>query len=103
MATPFTPRIGATVSITVTASSVSVALPDCQQGVDIRIYNADTQVVFITSGSPTATATTTTSIPIAPGAIEVLHFPSVEGPRVMSAIGTAANSKAIYFTPGSGI
>lgn len=103
MATPFTPRIGATASITVTASSVSVALPDCQQGIDVRVFNDDTQTVFITSGSPTATAAVATSVPIPPGAVEILHFPPVEGPRVMAAIGTAANSRKIYFTPGSGI
>ena len=102
MATPFTPRAGATVSITVTGSSQRVAIPDTQQGVDIRIFNNDTQVVHINMGDVTVTAATT-NLPIAPGAVEVLHFPNVAGARYVAAIGTAANSKNIYFTPGSGI
>lgn len=103
MTEPFRPRLAATKSITVTASNVTVLLPDCQGQTTIRVYNGDTQTVFITSGASTAVAATTTSIPIAPGAIEVLRFGPVAGPRYMAAIGTAANSRAIYFTPGDGI
>lgn len=104
MKEPFRPRLGATKSITVTASNVTVLMPDCQGQTTIRVYNGDTQTVFITSGASTAVAATTTSIPIAPGAIEVLRFgPVASGPRYMAAIGTAANSRAIYFTPGDGI
>lgn len=102
MAQAFSPRVGATKSIAVTASSGSVAIPDSDSGVDIRIYNADTQVVFISTGGGSATATTS-DLPIAPGAIEVLHFERVAGPRYMAAIGTADNSASIYFTAGAGI
>lgn len=104
MTEPFRPRLGATKSITVTASNQTVLLPDCEDTVHVRVYNSDTQTVFITTGTSTATAATSTSIPIAPGAIEVLRFGPINGgARYMAAIGTAANSRAIYFTPGSGI
>jgi hypothetical protein len=103
MSTPFTPRPGATANITVTASNVTVALPDCQQAIDLRVFNDDTQTVFITTGESTAAAAVATGIPIPAGVVEVLHLPPVNGPRFMAAIGTAANSRKIYFTPGSGI
>jgi hypothetical protein len=103
MTTPFTPRPASTASITVTASNVTVALPDCSQAIDLRIFNEDTQTVFISTGESTAAATVSTGIPIPPGVVEVIHLPPVNGPRFMAAIGAAANSKKIYFTPGSGI
>lgn len=100
---PFTPRSVGTKSITVTASSQRVALTECQGTIDVRIYNSDTQTVFIEFGGSGVAAAAASGVPIAPGAIEVLQARVSAGTLYAAAIGTAANSKNIYFTPGSGI
>lgn len=100
---PFTPRPRGTRSITVTASSQAVKLTDTVGVISVRIYNADTQDVFIAFGESGAVAATTSGVPIPAGAIEVMQVRTAGGPLYAAAIGTAANSKNIYFTPGSGI
>lgn len=100
---PFTPRSAGTKSITVTASSQRVALTEAQGTVDVRVYNGDTQTVFIEFGGSGVAATTTAGVPIPSGAIEVFQARVSSGTLYAAAIGTAANSRSIHFTPGQGI
>lgn len=99
---PFTPRKNGTKSITVTASNQRVKLTEAAGTVDVRIHNGDVQTVFIEFGDVAATAATTTGVPVPAGAVEVLQAHST-GTLYAAAIGTGANSRNIYFTPGSGI
>lgn len=89
---------GNTVSLAVTGTTGRVAVPTDAYNNAIRLYNAGTVAVFINCGDVTVTAAAATSIPIAPGMVEVLgcgkgYIAGISG-------GTAAT---LYLTPGAGI
>lgn len=104
MTRPFLADPAKTVSITVTGSNQRVKLNDSGGIPEIRIYNDDTQTVFVAFGDVTVTASASTSVPVPSGAVEVLRANLSSGaPLYAAAIGTASNSRKIYFTPGHGI
>lgn len=94
----FSPR-GPTVSLAVTGATGRVQVQSSDtNSPNMRVYNSGTVVVFLACGDVTVIATTTSSMPIAPGTVEVigcaqLYIAGISG-------GTAAT---VYLTPGSGI
>src|SRR5690242_728936 len=97
----FTPDPAATVNLGVTASTGRVLVRTTTKlPRHCRIYNSSaTVIVFVESGGSTVTASTSTSMPIPPGEVEVI---SLLGDYV-AAIGSAAGPTTVYFTPGEGI
>ena len=88
-----------TVSLAATTASARVQFQTTTPGApNLRIYNSGTVPVFVQCGDVTATATATTSMPIAPGTVEVIgcQFQYLAG---ITASGTAT----LYVTPGTGI
>ena len=96
---PFAITNSSTVSISATTSSASIALPAGIAGRQVRIFNNAGAVAFVAFGGSAITADTTTSVPIAVGAVEVLSIP----PEVtyVAAI-LASGTGSVYFTGGFG-
>lgn len=93
----FAPR-GDTAHITVAATTASVALK--AGGPQQRVMNNGSATAWIVFGSSTIEADGSTSMPIAPGAIEVLTPP----PAATHVAAIAAGATGlIYFTPGVGL
>ena len=102
---PFHPVVGSTVSISATTSSSAVAL-NSQPNIGrfhLRIFNAGSATVFITRGTSTVAATTS-SYPIPSGAIEVITINNADASPVthVAAI-TASGTATVYFTVGWGV
>lgn len=96
---PFSPT-GSTVSIDVSATSQRVALPSCTA---VRIMNNGTATAWINFGGSTVTAVTTSSVPVGPGATEVMSLPAALLGEALNVAAIAAGSTGrIYFTPGVG-
>lgn len=102
MPNAFAPRAAGTKNVTVAATSDRVALPDITGSHVIRIYNDDTQVAFVEFGDSSVAAVATTGMPVPPGGVEVVAVRRLpdNGLLYAAAIGTAANTRKIYFTPG---
>ncbi len=94
--TPFRPAATANLAATSTSARVQVSATATPQ--EYRVYNAGTVVVFVQEGDSAVTTTTTTGVPLAPGAIEILTF----GGTHVAGI-TASGTATVYFTPGDGI
>lgn len=102
MEQPFIPALGQTVSISVSASSQSVAVSvPPNGGGQVRVANDGTATVWINFGKTGVTASTTTSYPLPAGAVEVVTVPVVGGP-VYAAVIAAGSTGSVYFTPGDG-
>jgi hypothetical protein len=99
---PFTPYSAATVNIDVSGSSQSVSLAVRGGPQQVRVYNDGTATAWLNFGLTGLTAATTTGMPIASGACEVLTLPDFGGTVYVAAIAAGATGK-IYFTPGYGI
>lgn len=95
----FRPR-GATVPITVSASSSAETLIAAQQVTQsVRVMNDGTATVWVKFGpSGMGAATTTADMPVASGACEVFTTRDAYV-RVIA----AGSTGIIYFTPGDGI
>lgn len=100
MDSPFLPQ-GNTVNIDVAATTARVQVASGQGRRQVRIMNDGTATAWFTFGGATVEAALASSIPIGPGAIEVLTV-SATGDIYAAAIAAAATGK-IYFTPGSGV
>jgi hypothetical protein len=98
---PFT-ALGATVSLAVDGTTDRVALTAIgdQGGMEVRLYNAGTETVFVNFGISTVEATTAAGMPVPSGAIEVHTVgPAVTHVAALTASGTAT----LYATSGRGI
>ena len=100
---PFFPYPSGTVSIAASSSNATAVLTTASLPTNIscRVHNNSTATtIFVEfSGTSTVTASTTTSIPYPPGAIEVL---TVNQAQYVAAI-TASGTGTIYFTLGYGL
>lgn len=88
---------GNTVSLAATGTTARVQMQTGAYAKAVRLYNSGTVAVFVVCGDVAAVATTS-SLPIAPGSVEVLgcaqqYIAGITG-------GTAAT---LYITPGDGL
>ena len=96
--------VAPTVSINASTTSGRVALTaipvsNPSGGEEVRVYNSGTVPVFIEFGTDAVIATNPSSVPIAPGTVEVFKVDSVDTHvAAVAASGTAI----IYFTTGRG-
>lgn len=93
---------GNTVNIDVTNSSNQVQISEAKGGIEVRVHNDGTATAWIVFGVTGVSASTSTSIPIPAGAIEVHRVPAL-GSALFVAARAAASTGKIYFTPGAGI
>jgi len=98
---------GNTASSTITGSSQSVQFNSQTGGASgfggyqVRVHNSSTQTAFINFGtSSSVTASTTTSLPLPPGDVEVFTVPFQTA--YVAVIGTSATG-TFYATPGEGV
>jgi hypothetical protein len=101
---PFKAKSNSTVSITVSASSASVALGETWPHTtfrQVRVYNGTDGTVWIDFGKSDVTADTALDIPLPRGAIEVYSVADIAGGIYAAAITDTATG-VVYFTPGSG-
>ncbi len=97
---PFT-VVGDTENMAVAATTASVAVTRSGMGLQaLRLVNAGTQTVFIALGTSTVTATTTASMPLVAGAVEIIALPK-EVTHVAAIAG--ATGSTLYITTGEGI
>lgn len=107
----FHPNGAATVSISATTASASVALVSVPDNgpFQVRIFNAGASTVFVSRGGSSAAATvpsgaTAGSLPLPSGAVEVLTFDNTTAhPATYVAAITASGTATVYFTTGRGI
>ena len=99
----FKPRLGATVNIDVSSSNQRTLLGYDRGDVEVRVMNNGSATTWITFGDSSATASTSTGIPVGPGVTEVLRTRSADGSPLYVAAIAAGSTGKIYFTPGSGI
>lgn len=92
----FTPRPNQTQTLAVTTGVQNVSFNGGFE--TIRLYNGGTAVCFVELGG--ATAAVATSMPIAPGAIEIFSTGGMSGAFQISVIGAATTT--LYLTPGMG-
>lgn len=97
---PFVASPASTVNINVSNSSQSVSLAVAGRR-QIRIMNNGTATVWVAFGPSGVTASTTTNMPIPPGAIEVVSIPDYGATAFAAAI-AAGSTGIVYFTPGVG-
>ena len=99
---PFRPAPNGTISISaVSSASVTGTLnATIAQNIAVRIYNDGPSLAFVEFGGTVATlAITTTSMPVAVGAIEVVNIDQCAYAAAITASGTAS----VYFTKGYGL
>lgn len=100
---PFRPVPNGTVSITAVSSNGTAALNTAIMPgmISCRIHNNSTGTTAFVEfgGAATVAAVTTTSIPIPPGAIEVM---SIDQSTFVAAI-TSSGTATVYFTKGYGL
>lgn len=92
---------GATVSVAGTTSTdkVQVAVAGTAERT-VRVASpAANATAFIRFGDSTVVATTTTSMPLLPGTVEVFTVP---GTHTHMAVITATGTATVYATPGKG-
>ena len=94
---PFTPIIGGTQSVSVSAVSARVAIST--GGTQVRIANAGSAVAFVRWGTGNQTAVVT-DMPIFPGTIEL--FNKTWENNSFAAI-TTASTTVLYVTVGNGV
>jgi hypothetical protein len=70
-------------------------------GAQVRLHNSSTQTAFVVFGtSSSITASTTTSMPLPPGDVEVFTVPPQTS--YVAVIGTSSTG-TFYATPGEGV
>jgi len=90
---------GPTVSLAVTGASGRVQVQAAGTGSpNIRVYNSGAVAVFLACGDVAITAAVATSMPVAPGSVEIIHC----GQTYVAGI-SAGTAATVYLTPGSGI
>ncbi len=94
---PFSPAIGATITLSVTAANTQGTLT--VQSNQVRVYNAGTNKAFIRWGNGAQTATTA-DMPVAPGSVE--SFSKASGDLGVAAICAGGETATVYVTPGEG-
>ena len=87
-----------TVTLAVTGATARTAITVDSYNNAVRLYNSGTVAVFIACGGATVVAATATSLPVAPGTVEVL---GCQG-GYLAAI-TGGTAATLYITAGSGI
>jgi hypothetical protein len=98
--TPFRPSASANLSLA--TSSDRVALPGTWSGAQqrtVRLFNDSPQVAFVEFGDAAVTASTTTSMALAPGAVE-LFYPLDSRTHVAGILGSGSGTLRI--TAGEG-
>lgn len=100
---PFRPFPSGTVSIAATSTSgtASLGTASLPGNISVRIHNNSTgSTIFVEfSGVASVVAITTTSMPIPPGAIEVVNIDQCSFAAAITASGTGT----VYFTKGYGL
>lgn len=92
--------VGATQNIAVTASAQALTLNNLIGTRTIRLFNSGTLNVFVDFTTGANSATTTTSIPIAPGSVELFTIASdVSTVSVLS----SGTGNTLYTTIGEGL
>jgi hypothetical protein len=94
--TGFSPS-GPTVTLAVTGTTARVQV-QASSGVNIRIFNSGTVPVFIVCGDSGSVATLATSMPVAPGTVEIIGC----GQSYIAGI-SAGTAATVYLTPGNGL
>lgn len=90
---------GNTVTLSVTGATSRVQIQASGAGnQNVRIYNSGTVAVFLSCGDVAVTAATATSMPVAPGTVEVIRC----GQQYVAGI-SAGTAATVYLTAGSGI
>lgn len=95
----FGPGPGGPVTLNVSTSTNSVAVPNSNFENQIRVYNSCTTTVFVKSGSSTVTASNT-DMAIAPGAVEVF---SMSASHTHMAAIVPSGTCDIYIARGTGL
>lgn len=96
----FAPTDRATQSISVSATSQSVALGLYNGAQRVRIYNAGTATVWVRFGCAGVTATAANDIPEPAGAVETITANTSTCPTNVAVIAAGATG-SVYFTTGS--
>lgn len=100
---PFRPYPSGTVSVTATSANGTASLGTASLPgfIALRIHNNSTGVTAFVEfgGAATVAATTTASMPVPPGAIEVVN---VDQSSFVAAI-TSSGTATVYFTKGYGL
>ena len=90
---------GNTVTLAVTGATARVQIQAAGAGnQNVRVYNSGTVAVFLSCGDVAVVAATATSMPIAPGTVEVIRC----GQTYVAGI-SAGTAATVYLTAGSGI
>jgi hypothetical protein len=89
---------GATVSLAATGTTSRVQVQPGPNSKAMRVYNSGTVAVFVACGDVASVASLTTSLPIAPGTVEVLGCAQ----QYVAGI-TAGTAATLYITPGDGL
>lgn len=89
------------VAVTTLSGSTRVVMNNTQTGITqvARICNTGTEIAFVAFGNSLVVATTTESMPIMAGSVEVFGV----GNATHIAAVTAANTTTLYVTLGDGI
>lgn len=95
----FTQKAGQSFSVAASTSNANTQLNPTQIGASVyRVYNAGQVPVHVRWGNGAQTAATT-SMALAPGAVELFgKLPEWDNVAVITSSGTAT----VYFTPGEG-
>lgn len=100
MSTPAFSPMGSTVNLAATTTTGNVALSGFGAGGgNVRLYNSGTVTVFVAFGGSAVAATTTASMPLPAGAVEVFAVGEVLYLAGITASGTAT----VYATIGQGV
>lgn len=89
---------GNTVTLSVTGTTARVAVATDSYNTVVRVFNSGTVPVFLACGDVTVVAVTTTSMPVAPGTVEVMGC----GKGYVAGI-SAGTAATVYLTPGAGL
>jgi hypothetical protein len=91
------------VSITVLASSASVAVPKVAAHETVRLFNSGTNVVFVRLTNAAGATAVVTDMAMAPNSVEVFKVPAwLTGGSLYVAAIAAAIGNTLYVTPGDG-
>jgi hypothetical protein len=89
----------ATVTLAATATTGRVQIQTAVGGTqNVRLYNAGTVAVFVECGTVAVVATVAASLPVAPGAVEVIGCNQTYFAGI-----TASGTATLYITPGTGL
>jgi hypothetical protein len=99
----FVPSPAGTVTVAATTTSGSTRVALVGGGRNLLITNAGSGTAFIEFGTSTATAATTTGMPLLSGEILCIGRPDVSGAPATHAVAiTATGTATVYVTTGDG-